>query len=264
MAGRTRAAVVGTRHRRPARRRDDVGVREVCQAQPPTPSTSPRPAQSTSRSRSRSRTQTMATGPQDVTIQAYRRLDKTTQGPGSAGAERHRPRSSRSSPDLRRWPCPDGTGDQFRLHGRAVLRWDIGRLAPGTKLLVGPPDVFGPRRQAPSQSRWWSPRGVTRPSLGSPVPVRRRPGGRTPGECATRSRSRSTSTPRSSAPDRSRSTSGRCRPMVKPPSRPRSRDRTSWPCSWVASRSTWGSASDEVAGPVGRSRSRGAGGGPRR
>lgn len=37
----------------------------------------------------------------------------------------------------------------FQLHGRAVLRWDTGRLAPGTRLLVGPIDVFGPEAQAP-------------------------------------------------------------------------------------------------------------------
>ena len=85
-------------------------------------------------------------------------------------------------------------------YGRAVLRWDTGRLAPGTKLLIGPPEDFGsPRR--PYRSRPRSAHGAIRPTCGSPRPARR-PAGRTPGGCATRRRSRSTSTPRCSAPAR--------------------------------------------------------------
>jgi hypothetical protein len=36
--------------------------------------------------------------------------------------------------------------------------WDTGRLAPGTRLLVGPPDVFGPEPQAPPIEVTISPR----------------------------------------------------------------------------------------------------------
>jgi hypothetical protein len=54
-------------------------------------------------------------------------------------------------------PLPDEEED-FHLHGRAVLRWDTGRLAPGTRLLVGPIDVFGPEAQAPPIEVTISPR----------------------------------------------------------------------------------------------------------
>lgn len=61
-------------------------------------------------------------------------------------------------------PLPDEEED-FHLHGRAVLRWDTGRLAPGTRLLVGPIDVFGPEAQAPPIEVTISPECDT-PDLG--------------------------------------------------------------------------------------------------
>jgi hypothetical protein len=88
----------------------------------------------------------MATQPQDVTILAFE-LDAATQGPGRqvlSDTVRVRP----VFPVLQPLPPPEEL-ERFELHGRGVLFWDTGRLAPGTKLLVGPPDVFGPEPQAP-------------------------------------------------------------------------------------------------------------------
>jgi hypothetical protein len=39
----------------------------------------------------------------------------------------------------------------FQFHGRGVLFWNTGRLAPGTQLLVGTPDTFGPNAMAEPQ-----------------------------------------------------------------------------------------------------------------
>jgi hypothetical protein len=39
----------------------------------------------------------------------------------------------------------------FQFHGRGVLFWNTGRLAPGTQLLVGTPDTFGPDAMAEPQ-----------------------------------------------------------------------------------------------------------------
>jgi hypothetical protein len=76
--------------------------------------------------------------PQNVTILAYA-LPASGQRPGTLvlnQAVRLRP----VDPFLR--PLANEPESDFQLHGRAVLRWDTGRLAPGTKLLVGPPEDF--------------------------------------------------------------------------------------------------------------------------
>jgi hypothetical protein len=82
--------------------------------------------------------------PQNVTILAYA-LPASGQGPGTLVLDqtvRVRP----VDPFLR--PLADEPESDFELHGRAVLRWDTGRLAPGTKLLVGPPEDFESPPQA--------------------------------------------------------------------------------------------------------------------
>ena len=87
----------------------------------------------------------MATGPQNVTILAFA-LPPSGQGPGTLVLER----DVRVRP-MKPQPLVPGETEDFHLHGRAVLPWDTGRLAPGTKILVGTPDTFGEGAQAPPQ-----------------------------------------------------------------------------------------------------------------
>jgi hypothetical protein len=92
--------------------------------------------------------------PQNVTILAYA-LPASGQGPGTLVLDqtvRVRP----VDPFLR--PLADEPEAVFELHGRAVLLWDTGRLAPGTKLLIGPPEDFEDPPQAPPIERTVSER----------------------------------------------------------------------------------------------------------
>ena len=75
--------------------------------------------------------------PPTVTIQAYS-PPPTATSPGRLVLNRT-VRVQKVDPELA--PTPDG--DKFPFHGRAVLRWERGPLAPGAKVVVGPPDVFG-------------------------------------------------------------------------------------------------------------------------
>jgi hypothetical protein len=78
-----------------------------------------------------------------VTIQAYS-PPPTDTSPGRLVLNRT-VRVQKVDPDLA--PTPDG--EAFPFHGRAVLRWDRGPLAPGTKVAIGPPTVFGPDAMGP-------------------------------------------------------------------------------------------------------------------
>ena len=121
----------------------------------------------------------------------------------------------------------------FQLHGRAVLRWDTGRLAPGTRLLVGPIDVFGPEAQAPPIEVTISERCHT-PDL--ELSFVESTDSLLPGRSTTRTPGRSTSTRRSSVSAPPRSSSGPCPPTARSRFRPpESRARTSCGCSWAAS-----------------------------
>ena len=86
----------------------------------------------------------MATGPQNVTIQAY-------------AMQRSGPPKLVLSRDVRVRPIvpvellPNEPMEFFQLHGRAVLRWNTGRLAPGTNILVGTPELFEPDPPAQPQ-----------------------------------------------------------------------------------------------------------------
>ena len=79
------------------------------------------------------------TQPENVTILAYKVLEPNqTLGPQVL----NRSVVARPiEPDLELIP---GEGAVFTKHGRGVLFWNTGQLAPGTKLLVGTPDTFGP------------------------------------------------------------------------------------------------------------------------
>jgi hypothetical protein len=84
-----------------------------------------------------------ATQPENVTIVAYKAGPNQTLGPQVL---------NRSVTVRRMEPLeliPD-EGD-FQFHGRGVLLWNTGRLAPGTQLLVGTPDTFGPDAMAKPQ-----------------------------------------------------------------------------------------------------------------
>jgi hypothetical protein len=80
------------------------------------------------------------TQPQNVTILAF----KAPAGPDQPLGPQVLNRSVTVrpiEPDLELIP---GEGAVFTFHGRGVLLWNVGRLAPGTNLLVGTPDTFGP------------------------------------------------------------------------------------------------------------------------
>jgi hypothetical protein len=73
-----------------------------------------------------------------VTIQAYS-PPPTATSPGKLVLNRT-VRVREVEPDLN--PIATTPEDFFFFHGRAVLFWDTGRLAPGTEVAIGPPDVF--------------------------------------------------------------------------------------------------------------------------
>jgi hypothetical protein len=73
-----------------------------------------------------------------VTIQAYS-PPPTATSPGRLVLDRT-VRVREVEPDLN--PIANEPESFFGFHGRAVLFWDTGRLAPGAEVAVGPPDVF--------------------------------------------------------------------------------------------------------------------------
>jgi hypothetical protein len=89
-----------------------------------------------------------------VTIQAYS-PPPTATSPGTLVLNRT-VRVREVEPDLN--PLADEPEEFFPFHGRAVLFWDVGRLAPGTKVFIGPPGVFEDPPQAPPVERTITPR----------------------------------------------------------------------------------------------------------
>jgi hypothetical protein len=77
------------------------------------------------------------TQPQNVTILAF----EAPAAPGQPLGRQVLNRSVTARPIEPLELIPD-EGD-FQFHGRGVLFWNAGRLAPGTELLVGTPDTFG-------------------------------------------------------------------------------------------------------------------------
>jgi hypothetical protein len=86
----------------------------------------------------------MATGPQNVTIQAYALQPL---GPPKLVLSR----DVRVRPIEKVELLPEEEGEFFQLHGRAVMPWNTGRLAPGTNILVGTPELFEPNPPAQPQ-----------------------------------------------------------------------------------------------------------------
>jgi hypothetical protein len=98
-------------------------------------------------------------GPQGptVTIQAYSPPPSAT-SPGRLVLNRTIPVRPVDPPLT---PLQDEPEEQFPYHGRAVLRWDVGRLTPGTRVFIGPPGVFEDPPQAPPIERVISSRCKT-------------------------------------------------------------------------------------------------------
>jgi hypothetical protein len=86
-----------------------------------------------------------ATQPENVTILAFKAPAAENQPLG--------PQVLNRSVTVRRIQPLELIPDEgpFQFHGRGVLFWNTGRLAPGTQLLVGTPDTFGSGAMAKPQ-----------------------------------------------------------------------------------------------------------------